>query len=195
MNILECFICTKEISEGHLCDEHSEELYTMLKNESGIVQSPDWRHHCHICGRFEDRKIVEHPSGYFCDKDIIPEYRRFLEKKGPLYRIIDIELDSVEFVHDYIQFRFDRYSLTTYYLPGIRIGSKVIISNEQGYRDGLCEQIGQPVATVRYDDTILEIEFENEVIFTLDLNPQEFDGPEVGMFTDMTSSLLVVFQC
>ncbi len=192
VKVLKCFICSKEISEGRFCDEHSKQLYTMLKDDSNIVQSPDGRHHCHICGRFEDREIVEHPFGYFCDKDIIPEYRRYLEKKGPLYRLIDTELSSVEFVRDYIQFRFDGPCLATYLLPEISIGPRVILWNEQGYRDSLCEQIGQRVYSIRCDNT-LEIEFENKVILTLDLNPQDFEGAEVGMFTD--DNLMVVFQC
>lgn len=75
---MECFVCSKKLSEGYLCEEHSRELYEMLVKGQGLVSNPDWKSHCLICGEYEDRIIVDYPlAGPFCNKDIITEWERY----------------------------------------------------------------------------------------------------------------------
>jgi hypothetical protein len=79
---MECFICGKVINEGYLCKEHSELLHNMLKSKEGVVNTPDSRHHCSICGKYEDRVIIEFPyAGYFCNIDIEEQYEIYINKK------------------------------------------------------------------------------------------------------------------
>lgn len=68
---MECFICGKKIQQGYFCDEHLKELKEMLYLEKNIIKNPNERHHCMICGEYQDRVIIEYPNvGYICDKDI-----------------------------------------------------------------------------------------------------------------------------
>jgi len=79
---MECFICSKAIGCGYLCEQHARELKDMLENKIGVIETPDWRHHCLICGEHKNRIIIEYPSaGYFCDEDICEEWRKWLEHK------------------------------------------------------------------------------------------------------------------
>lgn len=75
---MKCFICSKEINNGYLCGEHANELYNMLEQRKGVINTPDWRHHCLICGEFKERVILDYPQcGLFCDVDIIEEWKRY----------------------------------------------------------------------------------------------------------------------
>jgi hypothetical protein len=50
----------------------------MLDKKVGVVETPDFKHHCSICGEFEKRIIIEYPSvGYFCNIDIEEENERY----------------------------------------------------------------------------------------------------------------------
>ena len=63
--------------EGYLCKKHALELKEMLVQKKGIVKNPDMRHHCLICGKYQDRVIIDYPSvGYFCDQDIEEEVKK-----------------------------------------------------------------------------------------------------------------------
>lgn len=72
---MECFVCGKHIEEGCLCKEDSELLYNVLHSQDNIINNPDFRHHCSICGEYENRIIIEYKSVYYCDIDIEEEYK------------------------------------------------------------------------------------------------------------------------
>lgn len=47
----------------------------MLDLKINLIERPEWRHHCSLCGEYEHRKMVEYGSYvYFCDKDILEEW-------------------------------------------------------------------------------------------------------------------------
>jgi len=74
---MECFVCSEKLNQGYLCRKHSEELKKMLEKREGIINSPNWKHHCLICGEHKGKVIVEYPQvGYFCDTDICEEWNR-----------------------------------------------------------------------------------------------------------------------
>jgi hypothetical protein len=74
----ECFVCSKELEDRYLCEAHAKELKRRLDNKIGLISNPAWPHHCCICGEYENLKIIEfRPNGYFCDKDILDEYKKY----------------------------------------------------------------------------------------------------------------------
>ena len=75
---MECFVCSKNSGEGYLCEEHAKILKKMLDEKKGIVESPEWMHHCVICSEYQNRVLVEYTqAGYFCDRDINEEWNRY----------------------------------------------------------------------------------------------------------------------
>jgi hypothetical protein len=75
---MQCFICSKELPEGYLCEAHTKELYDMLQKGTNIILTPDWNNHCLICGEYVDKIIVDHPNcGPICDRDIREEFERY----------------------------------------------------------------------------------------------------------------------
>jgi hypothetical protein len=87
-------------------------------------------------------------------------------------------MSSVEFVHDYIQFRFDGPCLTTFTLPSIKKGNQLIGATDEGYKDGLCSQIGVQVERVIVGSEELIVEFANLVAFAVSLRNKDYNGPE-----------------
>lgn len=80
---MECFVCSKPLSVGYLCEEHAKVLKERLELGEGIVEAVDQRYHCLICGEHENRIIIEYPDcGYFCDIDICEEYSRYIFTTG-----------------------------------------------------------------------------------------------------------------
>lgn len=74
----ECYACGKKIQNGYLCKEHAFELRSMLENNDSVIEHPDHRYHCIICGEYEDRKIVYYKGLIFiCDKDIEEEFTNY----------------------------------------------------------------------------------------------------------------------
>lgn len=68
---MKCYICNKKLEKGYLCKEHALELKEMLGKRINIIEHPDWKYHCQICGEHEGKIMVEYPNyGYYCDTDI-----------------------------------------------------------------------------------------------------------------------------
>lgn len=75
---MKCFLCSNKLSQGYLCKTHAEELKRMLDMKLNLIEEPEWKHHCCLCGEYEQRKMVEYGSyAYFCDKDILDEWGRY----------------------------------------------------------------------------------------------------------------------
>lgn len=79
---MKCFLCSNKLSLGYLCEEHAKELKHMLDEKTNLIEKPQWEHHCSLCGEYEGRRMVEYKSyAYFCDKDILEEWRNYHIKK------------------------------------------------------------------------------------------------------------------
>jgi hypothetical protein len=73
---LKCFICSEHTNEKYLCQEHCKELYQMLINRTNIIEKPEFKHHCMICGEYQDRIIINYPTWfYICNKDVLEEWK------------------------------------------------------------------------------------------------------------------------
>lgn len=75
---MECFICSKKLNEGYLCNEHANKLLAILNDIENLKINHDWKKHCSICGEYHNRIIVEYKGiGYFCEKCIKDELERY----------------------------------------------------------------------------------------------------------------------
>ena len=95
------------------------------------------------------------------------------------------ELKAVEFVEDYLQLRFGEPLLKLYDWPHVLLTDFSVGYGEPEYRNALCAQIGEQVATAVLDeDDALTIELGNGVVFGLSLREEDKDGPESGSFSE-----------
>jgi hypothetical protein len=95
------------------------------------------------------------------------------------------ELKAVEFVEDYLQLRFGDPLLKLYDWPHVLLTDFSVAFGEPEYRNALCAQIGEQVATAMLEvDDALTIEFGNGVVFGLSLREEDVDGPESGSYSE-----------
>lgn len=98
------------------------------------------------------------------------------------------ELIAVEFVADYVRLRFDGPLLTLYAWPHVLLADFSIAFGEPEYRNALCAQIGEMVATATLTELdSLTIEFESGTVIALSLREEDLDGPEAGSFSESGS--------
>jgi len=92
-------------------------------------------------------------------------------------------LSSVEFVHDYVQLRFDGPTLTAYTQPYLTLGAKAIFWGDPAYRNSLCALIG-----VQVEDTNvtagkeLTVHFQDGTVLKISLKDKDYHGPEALEF-------------
>jgi|GEM_PF-871079 len=109
-----------------------------------------------------------------------------LDDRG-LEMIVGETLSSVEFVMDYLQFRFGGPTLTAYNFPAFRDGASVLHETDSGYRDALCGLIGRSVERVCIRESkSLEIMFEGAATIEISLRPEDHKFPEVAEFWSPT---------
>jgi hypothetical protein len=94
------------------------------------------------------------------------------------------ELKAVEFVEDYLQLRFGDSLLRLHDWPYVMLTDFSVAFGEPEYRNALCAQIGEQVATAMLEeDSALTIEFENGVVFGLSLRDEDKDVPVSGSYS------------
>ena len=95
------------------------------------------------------------------------------------------ELTAVEFVADYVRLRFDGPMLTLYAWPHVLLAEYSIAFGEPEYRNALCAQIGEMVATAKLEELdALTVEFESGTVLALSLREEDVDAPEAGSFSE-----------
>jgi hypothetical protein len=105
----------------------------------------------------------------------------------PIQILVGTLLSSVEFVHDYVQLRFDGPCLTVNAPFKIVVGKQTYPKGEPGYRDALCERIGRSVlhAVTVYEKQI-EITFDDRAGLHISLKPEDQVGPEAAVLSAQT---------
>ena len=99
------------------------------------------------------------------------------------------ELKSVAFVEDFLELRFGTPLLTLYDWPHVLLPDFSVAFGEPEYRNALCAQIGEMVATASLvEDNALTIELGNGVVFGLSLREEDVDGPESGSYSESGDS-------
>jgi hypothetical protein len=100
------------------------------------------------------------------------------------------ELTAVEFVADYLRLRFDGPMLTLYAWPHVLLAEFSVAFGEPEYRNALCAQIGETVATAKLEELdALTVEFESGTVLALSLREEDVDGPEAGSFSEDGSGM------
>ena len=95
------------------------------------------------------------------------------------------ELKAVAFVEDFLELSFGAPLLTLRNWPYVMLPDFSVAFGEPEYRNALCAQIGEQVATaVLEEDNALTIELGNGVVFGLSLREEDKDGPESGSYSE-----------
>ncbi|MBN9614615.1 MAG: hypothetical protein BGO25_02315 [Acidobacteriales bacterium 59-55] len=95
------------------------------------------------------------------------------------------ELKAVEFIEDFLQLRFETSLFTLYAWPHVLLPDFSLAYGEPEYRNALCAQIGEKVATASLEEgDALTIEFENGTVFGISLREEDLDGPESGSYSE-----------
>lgn len=87
-----------------------------------------------------------------------------------LLEIVNEQLSSVSFVHDYIEFQFHEKIIRAFTLPFLRYDGKQIRYPENGSRDDLCSLIGctaNYVAIVANEEIKIGLSNNKELIIPL----------------------------
>ena len=100
------------------------------------------------------------------------------------------ELSAVEFVADYLRLRFDGPMLTLYAWPHVLLSDFSVAFGEPEYRNALCAQLGEMVATAKLEEMdALTVEFESGTVLAVSLREEEVDGPEAGSYSEDGSGM------
>jgi hypothetical protein len=84
------------------------------------------------------------------------------------------ELAGVTFIRGYIQFLFDGPILNTYTLPRVITRDAIFDAKTLGYRDALCEQIGEIVTMAHVDsEQKITIQFGNGTSIEISLKDED----------------------
>lgn len=95
------------------------------------------------------------------------------------------ELTAVEFVADYLRLRFDGPMLTLYAWPHVLLADFSVAFGEPEYRNAICAQIGETVATAKLEELdSLTVEFESGTVLALSLREEDVDAPEAGSYSE-----------
>ena len=65
-----CIICDKELRNENifLCEEHTKDLLNKSLNDQDKIIKPDENQHCHICGEYKERTMLNYDSWlYVCN--------------------------------------------------------------------------------------------------------------------------------
>lgn len=109
-----------------------------------------------------------------------------------LHELKGRDLSSIEFVRDYVQFRFDGPCLTVHIPPSVTTAlGHTLVPGEQCYRDSLCERIGVKVRDTEVDLTELAIHFEDGATFRISLREKDYRGPEAIEFINEAGDIWV----
>ena len=108
-----------------------------------------------------------------------------------MQEIVGHELSSVEFVRDYIQFRFDGPCLTAITRPTLISSAAALGPNDPGFRDGLCSEIGVKVAAVQITGVELIIVFADSCRLVFSLRDEDYIGPESLNYSSGDGTMVV----
>ena len=90
------------------------------------------------------------------------------------------------FVLDYVELRFDDYTLTALADPIVfERGTEALTNGRPGYKDALCRQIGGNVTATVEDDRKLEIEFDSRARIVIPLDADSPAGPEMALLSGL----------
>lgn len=105
--------------------------------------------------------------------------------ENPLNYLLNMKVNSIIFIEDYIQITFNGPILTAYVWPVIQMDGHTYTTDDLGYRNKLCSLIGKKVIRAEFkNDNYIKLEFVNDINFTISLAENEsVIGPEFATFS------------
>src|SRR5258707_749498 len=107
---------------------------------------------------------------------------------GLMAEIVNVPLDTVAFLLDYVQFSFNQATLTMATFPEIgdlKVGGP-------GYCDALCAQIGVRVAGAVATKDRLTLTFASGALVTVSFDDEDYRGDEAVNFSSRGGSWIAV---
>ena len=106
--------------------------------------------------------------------------------------LIGRRLTSVEFVHDYLQLRFDGPTLTVNGPIDVRRNASCVSNPSMNFRGAIVDVIGTEVSggDCIIDDRI-RIEFSDRSQIVISLKPEEQVNPEAAILTGVDDNIYV----
>ncbi len=102
------------------------------------------------------------------------------------------QLSSIEFVQDYVQFRFDGPSITVYTEPRLVLNGSEVGANSSDFKNALCALIGATVAKSTLDADSLRILFDGDRELLIPFGDEDYRGPEALKFVDVDRQQWVI---
>ena len=97
--------------------------------------------------------------------------------------LIGRTLSAVVFVQDYLQLQFDGSVLTLLVWPVVTTDATEKAFHSPGYRDLLCERIGESVTDAQaVSEQALSIRLSDGSSITASLVPEDHTGPEAAIY-------------
>lgn len=104
----------------------------------------------------------------------------------------DQKVESVTFIHDYMQLGLGSAGISVYVWPTVDIFGDQLVPTSVGYKDALCARIGKKVIRAEVTDQCLSISFEDNVVLSISLLPEDRQGPEAFELSSPTRGVWVV---
>ena len=70
-----CYICN-QATNGYICKEHTKLLKKLFEDKVDVISTPEWKHHCVICGEHEERLIIDYEGVLLCNICIDDEIQK-----------------------------------------------------------------------------------------------------------------------
>ena len=108
----------------------------------------------------------------------------------PLAVVVGRQLSSVEFIQDYLQFRFDGACLTAITHPRVKVGEAWFEWGTPGYRDQLCDRIKKVVTRAAVSEgREICIKFDDGACISISLRPDDYRAAEAAIFDSRGSHI------
>jgi hypothetical protein len=109
-----------------------------------------------------------------------------------LQRLIGEKLESVTFVHDYVQLGWARSGLNAYTMPVAVTPSGIYMVGAPEYRQVLYRLEGRIVTKVDVPDECVRLLFEGGTSLSISLRDEDYSCPEALLYQEKGGSTWVV---
>jgi hypothetical protein len=106
--------------------------------------------------------------------------------------LVGEKLSSVTFVLDYWQLAFDGHVLSVFTSISVHADQHEFDSGANGFRDGLCGQIGKVVHAADYIENVFQVRFEDGSEIRAYARDSDYKGPEALTFQSYKFKTLYV---
>jgi hypothetical protein len=104
---------------------------------------------------------------------------------NPFVIIEGNQLSAVTFIKDYLQILFDGPRITAYTPPIIKTEESSYKWGDPGYRDSICDLIGQKVIGSKFlENEELTVQFEDGRKLSISLRSEDYIAAEAMIFED-----------